>query len=43
MYLEIEMPIDFIQLMISLAVGFHFLVVATIDPTSLFGEAAMRV
>jgi len=43
MYLDIEMLIDFIQLMLSLAVGFHFLVVATVDPMNLFDEAATQV
>lgn len=43
MYLGTEMLVDFTQLMFSLAVGFNFLVAATVDPMSLFGEAAVQV
>lgn len=37
------MLIDFIDLTLSFPVGFHFLVVATVDAMSLFDEAAMQV
>lgn len=36
------MLIDFIELTLSFPVGFHFLVVATVDAMSMFGEAAMQ-